>query len=86
MSDQSLFVDDFPHCRARLQGLVASDGRRGGLLLASFPVSVLVLPIALWILTRVISERDKGRFRKPSPSAKTIIVTAVVVATVFAQK
>ena len=54
--------------------------------LVSFPVSLLVIPIALWILTRVISERDKGRFLKPSPSAKTIIVTAVVVATVFAQK
>ncbi len=39
--------------------------------LASFPVSLLVLPIALWILTRVISECDKGRFRKPSPEEDT---------------
>lgn len=35
--------------------------------LVSFPVSLLVLPITLWILTHVISECDKGRFRKPSP-------------------
>ena len=45
----------------------------GGLVfwLASFPVSFLVLPITLWILTRVISECDKGRFRKPSPENDT---------------
>ena len=39
--------------------------------LASFTVSSLVLPITLWILTRVISECDKGRLRKPSPEKDT---------------
>ena len=45
----------------------------GGLVfwLASFPVTFLVLPITLWILTRVISECDKGRLRKPSPENDT---------------
>ena len=42
-----------------------------GFWLVSFPVSFLVLPITLWILTRVISECDKGRLRKPSPENDT---------------
>ena len=69
--DKSLFLADLPRCRACLQRPVASDGRRAGLLACVLPFSLLVLPITLWILTRVISKCDKGRFRKPPPEKDT---------------